>query len=92
MPRPIGPRKYAPLARYLMALSVDAVTLTLGEVEQIVGAPLPVSARSVMFWSNHAPTPQARAWLGVGWRTARSSRRQWVAAVTFVRVTPGSTA
>ena len=91
MPRRRLP-KYAPLGEYLVALTVDAVRLTVPEIEAIITAPLPVSAWSVVFWSNHAHTPQARAWLGVGWRTARHSRRQWVDAVTFVRVAPDSTA
>ena len=39
-----GPRKYEPLAAYLAALTIDEVTLTLVEIEAIIGAPLPRSA------------------------------------------------
>ena len=92
MPRRVGPSIYVPLTAYLAAYAGDVVRLTLAEIEAIIAAPLPVSARSVMFWSNYAHTPQGRAWLGVGWRTARYSRRQWVDAVTFVRVASATSA
>ena len=39
-----GLRKYDPLATYLAGLTVEEVTLTLGEIEAILGAALPPSA------------------------------------------------
>jgi hypothetical protein len=91
MPRRVGPSKYAPLTAYLVAYAGDAVRLTLAEIEAIIAAPLPVSAWSSTFWSNQGDTPQARAWLRAGWRTARYSHRQWVDAVTFVRMASATT-
>jgi hypothetical protein len=90
MSRRVGPSKYAPLTAYLAALTVATVRLTLIEIEAIIGAPLPVSAWSSAFWSNVGETPQAQAWVRVGWRTTRYARRQWVDAVTFVRLAAGT--
>ncbi len=47
-PRPPLP-KYAPLTRYLAAQppGVSEVTLTLPEIEAIIGAPLPSQARTL---------------------------------------------
>jgi hypothetical protein len=86
VPRWPGPRKYDPLADYLAQVPDDQVTLTLAEIETILGAALPGTARSSAFWSNYEENPPARAWRRVGWRTARQRPRQWVEAVTFVRV------
>ncbi len=53
MARALGPRKYRPLTEYLAALSVYEVTLTLAEIEQLLGTPLPVSAQLAHVWSDH---------------------------------------
>jgi hypothetical protein len=52
MPRRVGPSIYVPLTAYLAAYAGDIVRLTLAEIEAIIATPLPVSAHSVMFWSN----------------------------------------
>jgi hypothetical protein len=92
MARRAGPHKYDPLAAYLAALRVDAVTLTLAEIEVIIGAPLPRSASQVSFWTNYGWNYYAaRGWLAVGWRVAQLHRTLDIAAVTFARVAPAST-
>ena len=85
MPKRYQPRKYDPLTRYLAALTTDEVTLTFGEIEAILGAPLPRSARLREWWANSAGSTWARAWLSAGWRVER--RQLWgdSPAVTFVR-------
>jgi hypothetical protein len=84
-----SPRKYDPLAAYLAALPADEVTLTFAAIERIIGAALPVSAWARTWWANTGGTPQARAWLGAGWRVAAVNFS--LEAVTFVRLPPGST-
>ncbi len=86
MSRHLGPRKYAPLAAYLAEHTEDQVTLTLAEVEQIIGAALPSSASARGWWSNSAGLHHARAWRAVGWRVAAVNLG--VRTVTFVRL-PG---
>jgi hypothetical protein len=51
VPRWTGSRKYDPLTAYLAALDDDAatLTLTLPEVEAIIGARLPATATSSQF-------------------------------------------
>jgi len=81
------PRKYEPLRRYLAEYPGDRVTLTLAEIEAIVGAPLPVSARTRAFWANtRSQRPaQLQAWWSAGWRVAGTRLRQATPAVTFAR-------
>ena len=57
MARWTGARKYDPLTDYLARCGGERVTLTLAEIEALIGAPLPETARSSQFWGNYA-----RAW------------------------------
>jgi len=91
MPRP-GPRKYTPLTTYLVGLAADEVTLTLGEIEAIIGASLPRSARQARFWANMNRTwggsAQVHAWRRAGGRVVRTQLHSKPPAVTFARVSP----
>lgn len=63
--------KYRPLGEYLTTAS-DAVDLSIGEIERILGARLPASAREYRpWWANHkgdSKSPQSRAWQDAGFR------------------------
>jgi hypothetical protein len=60
---------YAALREYLERSSLRLVMLTFAEVEQILGRPLPSSARHHRaWWANHESHPLARQWLAAGWR------------------------
>jgi Domain of unknown function (DUF4268) len=82
-----GPHgSYAPLARYLEALSVDtaSVTLTFQQIEDILKKELPRSASEYRaWWSNDPMKPQSAAWLDEGWRTTSVSMTE--SRLTFVR-------
>ena len=81
-----GLRKYEPLADYLAALAAEEMTLTLAEIEAIIGAPLPPSARDPTFWSNSREGLfRVRPWLRASWRVARTDLRGEPPAVTFAR-------
>jgi hypothetical protein len=86
MPRWPGPRKYAPLAGYLAQTPADRVTLTLAEIEAILGAVLPAVATWPPFWSNYHGNYASLGWLSAGWRVTKTHRTPDVAAVTFARV------
>jgi hypothetical protein len=96
---PVG-SKYVPLTAYLRAQppEVSSVTLTLAEVEAIIGAPLPRSAVTAgrSWWTNAPVQPQSRAWRSAGWVVAALQRRGggppplWT--VTFTRVVSDTTA
>lgn len=65
--------KYDPLLISLSAVddSTDRVTFTFRKVEEIIGEPLPMSARVHPEWWENDSSPnghvQAKAWLGAGW-------------------------
>jgi hypothetical protein len=69
----LGTVKYLPLAKFLMTRpkSERTVELKFKEIEQIIGEPLPPSARRyAAWWSNEKSETrhvQAHAWMAVGW-------------------------
>ncbi|MDZ7788915.1 MAG: hypothetical protein U5L08_00180 [Xanthomonadales bacterium] len=64
-------RKYGALHDFLQTAS-DVVDLSFVELERILGAPLPASARDYRpWWANHEganKSPQSRAWQSAGYR------------------------
>jgi hypothetical protein len=77
--------KWAPLTRYLLEADEDRLELSLSEIENILGAPLPVSARRhrSIVWSNSTSNPYARIWRNAGYRS--SLRGLSMEEVAFVR-------
>ncbi len=69
--------KYVPLARYLLNLAStkQSVTLSFSQIEEILGADLPPSARRYRPWwgNDYSGHVQASAWLSVGWKVAKVS-------------------
>ena len=62
--------KYAPLGRYLRGLTTNRWEAAFRDVETVIGALLPRSAREHdPWWANDGSHVQARAWMEVGWRT-----------------------
>lgn len=77
---------YSPLKSHLAAQSDDRIPLTFAEIEQILGRPLPPSAKGKstrQWWANTQTHSQAKSWLDVG-RTAKLDVDGQ--AVTFVRM------
>lgn len=63
--------KYAPVVEYLQGVRSDRVDLTYGQIEEMVGEPLPPSAhnhRAVWSNSDQNPWPLMRHVLDAGWR------------------------
>jgi DNA-binding XRE family transcriptional regulator len=85
--------KYYPLYEYLSPLPQDEPTrLTFDQVEAIIGASLPASARASRAWWANSTTPQGRAWMEAGWLVdAVDIEGAWVvfrpARITY-RITP----
>jgi len=63
--------KYEPLAQFLRVEAFETRSLSFRELEAIIGAPLPPSARRrPEWWSNNpAGHVNAQAWLGAGYKT-----------------------
>ena len=65
--------KYDPLRSYLTKLKQDEWRASFGEIERMLGFPLPYSARTYPAWwgnDQHSEGRHAQAWLRAGWRTA----------------------
>jgi YD repeat-containing protein len=65
--------KYDPLRRFLEAAGDAALPLSFAEIEEILGAPLPPSARRHAAWWSNNPTNHvnAQAWIAAGYVTER---------------------
>ena len=61
--------KYHPLFDHIRRQRTDEITLTLSEIEQLLGGRLPSSARTQRaWWSNRSRgAVQATAWMGAGY-------------------------
>ncbi len=70
--------KYWPLFNQLQQSGQDEVTLSFSEIEQLLGSPLPGSARkSRAWWSNRSSgTVQASAWMEAGYNTENLDLKQ----------------
>jgi hypothetical protein len=78
--------RYQPLGDWLSTQPGEQVTLTFAEVQQILGQPLPATARTSNAWWLHAEryrTAAARVWHAAGWRLLEVNRQR--ATVTYVR-------
>ncbi|MEM3463596.1 MAG: hypothetical protein QXL91_01910, partial [Candidatus Bathyarchaeia archaeon] len=62
--------RYVQLADFLKAQGAESLALSFGEIERLLGSPLPPSARKLrVWWSNDATHAQAwHGWLQAGWR------------------------
>lgn len=64
--------KYRPLYEFLNSLDERERQMSFAEIERIISAPLPPSARTYnAWWSNEiwGEFRQSRAWLDAGWET-----------------------
>jgi len=71
--------KYTPLTFYLSrkAQWTSWVRLEFSRLEGIIGDNLPVSAiKTTDWWKNSETTPQAKAWLSVGWQAKDVNLRE----------------
>ncbi len=79
-----GRTKYQPLIAFLAMQRKQDVTLTLADIEKLIGMPLSVSAtNNPRIWSGTTYTYVAR-WQEMGWRARLNSKRQ---CVHFTRAT-----
>lgn len=64
--------KYQPLQDYLRRQGQIEITLTIAEIEALLGAQLPASARTQRAWWSNRRTGavQAVAWMGIGYYAA----------------------
>jgi hypothetical protein len=83
--------KYEPLEIYLRAVPAGTkqVTLSFAEIERILGAPLPASAKSHRaWWGNQKDSktrPQAHSWLSAGFVVDTVNQGNSNASIRFKR-------
>lgn len=71
--------RYDALTEHLRRVGAATVTLPFREIESILGAPLPDSARKhPAWWSNSTRNSYSRTWLGAGFRARASLRDERV--------------
>lgn len=83
-----GGGRYAVLADWLQSQpgAVDKIQLTFNQIEEIVGADLPASARTHRAWwaNDSVGHTQSRLWLEAGWRTTYVNLSE--GRITFSRI------
>lgn len=80
--------RYAPLGRHLETVFGDAITMSFSEIEEVLGFPLPPSARKHgPWWSNGASNA---VWVAAGWKS--EGRDMGAQSITFRRVLSGDEA
>jgi hypothetical protein len=83
----VVPAEYLPLHKYLDGRYADTVVLTMAEIEDLLGHPLPDAAHADLAWwaygdADAAPSPQSRSWTRAN-RTAKPNLN--AAIVVFER-------
>ncbi|HWT13564.1 MAG TPA: hypothetical protein VN231_12475 [Allosphingosinicella sp.] len=71
--------RYQPLADFLAGKKGDVWEASFGEIESLLGFPLPPSAHKFpAWWANQAGEghSQTKGWMSVGWRTAALDRER----------------
>lgn len=68
-----GSQRYAPLIKHLSERAEDeqALELSFAQLEEILGTPLPPSARTHRaWWANTKANARAAGWMEAGWKVA----------------------
>ena len=82
--------KYAPLESHLRDSGRPQVPMTFGDIEHVIGAPLPPAAfRHRALWSNNPSNwVMTKAWLAAGYKTMNVDMEH--AKLVFQKVTPAA--
>ncbi len=79
--------KYAPLRDYLASRPLQEWKVTFEDIEDVLGFPLPASARRYpAWWANESTSShvQSHSWLDAGWRTSEVKLRE--ERLTFIPI------
>ncbi|MCP5084803.1 MAG: hypothetical protein GY948_24205 [Alphaproteobacteria bacterium] len=82
--------KYDPLLRFLEASDKNRVFLSFGEIERLLGFPLPPSSKNYRAWWSNNPSNNVmtKAWLAAGYRTEQVDLEQ--GKLCFSRIDNGA--
>jgi len=80
--------KYDRLKMFLSLHRDKEITLTLEQIEIILGSELPDSARLYSaWWSDPSSHPQVGSWSDIGWKAELHSEKGKIDWVTFRKLT-----
>ena len=81
--------KYAPLEAHLRDSGRPRVPMTFGDIEHVIGAPLPPAAfKHRALWSNNPSNwVMTKAWLAAGYKTMNVDME--LGKLVFLKVAPG---
>ena len=84
---------YEPITNFLTRAPGTSARLTFGQVEKIIGRPLPRSAYRYREWWSNNPTghSHARSWTTAGWRTEKVDLEKRVLVFSKQPRSPGVT-
>ena len=77
------------LSIYLQNSKKTSVTLSFEQIENIIGAKLPDTARKQQWWRNAKDRSQAKCWLSVGFKTIDQKYIEARGNVSFVKAEDG---
>ena len=77
------------LSIYLQNCKKTSVTLSFEQIEDIIGAKLPDTARKQQWWRNAKDRSQANCWLSVGFKTIDQKYIEARGNVSFVKAEDG---
>lgn len=78
-------KKYEPLTNHLSRLGADEWRASFGDLELVLGFPLPKLAHtSGTWWANEGLKPHNLSWLDAGWKVGEVDRK--AQTVAFKRV------
>jgi len=81
--------RYDPLRVFLENQPAERIPVSFGDIEKVLGAPLPKSKRYPAWWSNNpSNNPMTKVWLAAGFVTERVNPD--AGRLTFRRVRPKS--
>jgi len=81
--------RYDPLRVFLENQPAERIPVSFGDIEKVLGAPLPKSKRYPAWWSNNpSNNPMTKVWLAAGFVTEKVNPD--AGRLTFRRVRPKS--
>lgn len=79
--------KYTPLTRWLRGRNLETITLSLGEIEEIIGWSLPPSAyKYSRWWMNDKNHSQGKSWIDAGYIVTNNAQIHKENMVRFTKM------
>jgi len=67
---------YQPLGTFLSSCPENEIICTFADLEQMLGQPLPPTARTWAWWTGHTHSRQSETWTAAGWALKKVEPRR----------------